>query len=116
MHEMPPPVDIDACFDADIKADSTSPRIPTHPTSTKAVYIVKTLETGGTVKYRAHCDPNATLADLRVILHNDEDHIMWSDDRFRQGEYHVGKGSEPHTKWQDILEVIRFDCEVLLGP
>ena len=93
------------CSNADSKADSPYPQTPaTHPMT--GVYIVKTLTTGGTVKYRAHCGANATLADLRVILHNDEDHIMSSDDRFHQGEYRVGKGSEPNTKWRDIQEVI----------
>jgi len=78
---------------------------PTHPIG--GVYIVKTLATGGTVKYRVHCDPDATLAALRVLMHSDEDQIMCSDDRFREGEYYVGKGSEPKMKWKDILQVIR---------
>jgi hypothetical protein len=77
---------------------------PTGPAS--AVYIVKTLATGGTAKYRVHCNPDATLAGLRVLLHNDEDHIMSSDDRFCEGEYYVGKDSEPQIKWKDLLEVI----------
>ena len=105
---MPSSVDIDAYSDAETMAGSPSLRTPTHPSmSTSAVYIVKTLVTGGTAKYRIHCDHNATLADLRIILHNDEDDIMCSDDRFYQGEYSVGKGSEAQTKWRDILEVTR---------
>jgi hypothetical protein len=105
------PIDTEACSDADTKAGSPYFRTPTHTASayvstTSAVFIVKTLAKGGTLKYRSHCDPTATLAELRTILHNDEDHIMCSDDRFRQGQYCVGKGSEPHTKWKDILEVI----------
>ena len=69
------------------------------------VFIVKTLAAGGTVKYRVHCDPDATLAVLRDTLQNDEDTIMSADDRFHQGDFHVGKSAEPHTKWRDILQV-----------
>jgi hypothetical protein len=96
----------DGCSDAETtKADFPSLPTPNHPTS--AVYIVKTLEAGGTAKYRVDCDPNTTLADLRVILHNDIDHVMSSDDRFHQGEYRIAMGSEVRTEWKDILEVIR---------
>lgn len=102
---MLPPLDIDGCSDANTRAQGPDCLDSNQPPS--AVYIVRTLATGGTVEYRAHCAPNTTLAELRVILEDDEDEIMGSGDRFYQGKYCVGKGAEAQTKWRDILEVIR---------
>ena len=79
------------------------PQTPTHGPSD--VFVVKTLEEGGTVKYRVHCDPNATLAILRDTLHNDEDNMMSADDHFHQGDFRIEKSAESHTKWRDILKV-----------
>jgi hypothetical protein len=105
MHNLPLAIGTDPWSDADTKTYSPLLQTPTHTTST--VFIVKTLASGGTAKYCASCDANATLAHLRVILQNDEDHIMCSNDRFYRGEYRVGKGSESQMKWTDNLEVIR---------
>ena len=69
------------------------------------VFVVKANEAGGAVKYRVHCDPDATLAVLRDMLQNDEDNMMSADDRFHQGDFRVGKSAEPHIKWRDILQV-----------
>ena len=102
---MPLEIDTDACSDADTK--TYSPLIQTPTQTTSIVYIDKTLASGGTAKYCVCCEPDATLADLRVILQNDEDHIMCSEDRFHRGEYRVGKVSEYQMKWMDIMKVIR---------
>ena len=82
---------------------SFMPQMPTHGPSD--VFVVKAHEAGGTVKYRVHCDPNATLAVLRNMLQNDEDNMMSADDRFHQGNFRVGKSAEPHIKWRDALQV-----------
>ena len=79
------------------------PQTPTHGPSD--VFVVKTLDEGGTVKYRVHCDLNATLAVLRDTLQNDEDNMMSADDRFHQGGFRIAKSAEAHIKWRDILEV-----------
>ena len=79
------------------------PQTPTH--SPSDVFVVKALEEGGTVKYRVHCDLDATLAVLRDTLQNDEDSMMSADDRFHQGDFRIGKSAEAHIKWRDILEV-----------
>jgi len=90
-------------------------RVPAHGPGD--VFVVKALlpatgaagagagTSGGTVKYRVHCDPDATLAVLRDTLQNDEDKMMSADDRFHQGDFLVGKSSERHIKWRDILQV-----------
>jgi hypothetical protein len=77
--------------------------IPTHGPSD--VFVVKTLAAGGTVSYRVHCAPDATLAVLRDTLQNEDDKVMSADDRFHQGDFRVGKSAEPHIKWKDILQV-----------
>ena len=102
-HKMHPPCDPDTFSDAETTVFSPSPQTPTH--SSSIVFIIKTFATGGTTKYRAHCDPNDTLAGLREKLHDDEDNIMSADDRFQQGDFRIAKSAEPHTKWRDILQV-----------
>ena len=82
---------------------SFQPQVPTHGPSD--AFVVKAHEAGAIVKYRVHCDPNATLADLRDTLQNEEDNMMSADDRFHQGDFRIGKSSEPHIKWRDILHV-----------
>ena len=98
-------LDLGPFSDADAETIACSPLSETPGDPPSAVYVVKTLATGGTMKYRAHCDPNATLDVLRDTLHLDEDNIMSPDDRFHQGDFRVGKSAEPHTKWRDILQV-----------
>ena len=49
--------------------------------------------------------PDAILANLRAMLHNDEDKIMPAEDLFHKGDFRVGKSPEPYTKWTDILQV-----------
>ena len=100
---MHPPCDPDTLSDAETIMHSPAPQTPTH--SSSVVFVIKTLATGGTTKYRVHCDPNATLADLRETLYNDDDNIMSAKDRFYQGDFRVGMSAEPHTKWRDILQV-----------
>ena len=79
---------------------------PTRGHGPSDAFVVKSLEGGWTVKYRVHCDPDATLiAVLRDTLQSDEDNVMAADDRFHPGRFHIGKSAESRIKWRDILEV-----------
>jgi hypothetical protein len=69
--------------------DSPLPQTPTHALS--VVHVVKTLPTGGTIKYRIHCDPDATLAGLRAALYDDEEKIMSQTTSFTKGIFVLGK-------------------------
>lgn len=100
---MHPPCDSDTFPDAETTMCSPPPQTPPH--SSSIVFIIKTLATGGTTKYRACCDPNGTLAGLRETLHDDDDNIMSADDHFQQGDFRIVKSAEPHTKWRDVLQV-----------
>lgn len=84
---------------------SFQPQVPNHGLCDVFVVRADAHEAGGTVKYRVHCDPTATLAILRDTLQNDEDNMMSADDRFHQGDVRIGKSAEPHIKWRDILHV-----------
>jgi hypothetical protein len=108
--------DTETDTDTIIDYSDLPPRTPAHGPSD--VFVVKALpaasaagaaganaSTGGIVKYRVYCNPNATLAVLRDTLQNDEDKIMCADDRFHQGDFRVGKSAERHIKWKDILQV-----------
>lgn len=81
------------------------PQTPTPTHGPSDVFVVKSLEGGWTAEYRVHCDPDATLADLRETLQNDEDNVMSADDRFHQGGCYIAKNTELHYKWRAILEV-----------
>jgi len=100
---MHPSLDPDPFSDTDTIVCSLPPE--TLPHAPDVVFVVKTLASGETAKYRVHCDPNATLAALRDTLQKDEDCIMSADDRFHHGDFRVGTSAERHTKWRDVLHV-----------
>lgn len=102
-HKMHPSFDPDSSSDAETIVYSPLSQASTRASS--AVFIVKTLAAGGEIKYRAQCDPSATLAVLRDTLHNDEDIIMSADERFHQEGFRIGKSAETHIQWRDILQV-----------
>ena len=102
-HEMYPPCDPDTFSDTENVVYTILPKTLTQ--SSNVVFVIKTLATGETTKYRVHCNLNATLAGLRDILQNDDDKIMSADDRFHQGDFCVAKSAESHTEWRNIVQV-----------
>jgi len=100
---MDPSLDPDPFSETDAIVSVPPPETQDH--APDVVFVVKTLASGDTTKYRVLCDPDATLDILRDTLKKDEDGIMSADDRFHHGDFRVGKSTERRTKWRGVLHV-----------